>query len=194
MLNIVVFGAPGCGKGTQSELIAGKYDLFHISTGSVLRTEIEKQTELGKSAEEYIHSGRLLPDDLMVKMLAGILKSNPIGKGFIFDGFPRTIVQADSLDHLLREKNSGIIAGFNLDVEEEILIERLSKRGEVQGRCDDAPDTIKKRLEIYRAQTEPLIAYYKKQGKLFMIKGNKPVEDVFESIGEILDRLIYQNN
>ncbi|MDR1631889.1 MAG: adenylate kinase [Dysgonamonadaceae bacterium] len=193
MLNIVVFGAPGCGKGTQSELIVKNYDLFHISTGSTLRSEIEKQTELGKLAEEYINNGHLLPDDLTIKMLVDILESNPDEKGFIFDGFPRTIVQAETLDRLLRERNTGITAGFNLDVEEEMLIERMSKRGKEQGRCDDTPDTIRKRLEIYRIRTEPLIAYYKKQGKLFMIKGNKPVEDVFESIREILDRLIYQN-
>ncbi|MDR2691898.1 MAG: adenylate kinase [Dysgonamonadaceae bacterium] len=193
MLNIIVFGAPGCGKGTQSELIVRKYDLFHISTGSILRTEIEKQTELGKLAEAYVHDGRLLPDDLTVQMLSGILESNPDKKGFIFDGFPRTMVQAETLDHLLREKNTGIIAGFNLDVEEDILTERMLKRGEDQGRCDDTPDTIRKRLEVYRIQTEPLIAYYKKQGKLFKIKGNKPVGDVFEDIREVLDRLIYQD-
>ena len=193
MLNIVVFGAPGCGKGTQSKLIVEKYDLFHISTGSVLRTEIEKQTELGKLAEKYIHDGHLLPDDLIIKILADILKSNPNEKGFIFDGFPRTVAQAESLDCLLRGKNTGIIAGFNLDVEEEMLIERMLKRREEQGRCDDTPDTIRKRLEIYRIRTEPLIAYYKKQGKLFIIKGDKPVEDVSEDIRENLDRLFYQN-
>jgi adenylate kinase len=193
MLNIVVFGAPGCGKGTQSELVSKKYDLFHISTGSILRTEIEKQTELGKLAEKYINDGNLLPDDLIIKMLSNILESNPNGKGFIFDGFPRTMVQAETLNRLLREKNTGVIAVFNLSVEENCLIERLSKRGEVQGRCDDTLDTIRKRLEIYRMQTEPLIAYYKKQGKLFMIKGDNSVEDVFESVREILDKLIFQN-
>lgn len=193
MLNIVVFGAPGCGKGTQSELIVKKYDLFHISTGSVLRMEIEKQTELGKLAEEYIHDGHLLPDDLIIKMLADILESNPNEKGFIFDGFPRTIAQAKSLDRLLCGRNTGITACFNLDVEEKNLIARMLKRGEEQGRCDDTSDTIRKRLEIYRIRTEPLIAYYKKQGKLFKIKGDKFVDDVFEDIREILDRLIYQN-
>lgn len=193
MLNIIVFGAPGCGKGTQSELIVKKYDLFHISTGSILRTEIEKQTELGKSAEACIHDGRLLPDSLTVQMLSGLLESNPDKKGFIFDGFPRTIAQAEALYRLLHEKNTGIIACFNLDVEENILIERMLKRGKTQGRYDDTPDTIRKRLEIYRTQTEPLIAYYKKQGKLFKIKGNRPVGDVFEDIREILDRIVYQN-
>lgn len=192
MLNIAIFGAPGCGKGTQSELIVEKYQLCHISTGNVLREEIEKQTESGKRAEEYIQKGHLVPDNLMIKMLAGILDSNPNEKGFIFDGFPRTMAQGEALNHLLRDKNGSIIAVLNLDVEEEILIERLLKRGEAQGRCDDTPETIRKRLEVYKNQTEPLVAYYKKQGKLFTVKGNKSVEDVFENIREILDRLTYQ--
>jgi adenylate kinase len=193
MLNIVIFGAPGCGKGTQSELIIEKYQLYHISTGNVLRTEMEKQTELGKLAQEYVHKGHLVPDDLIIKMLADILKSNPDEKGFIFDGFPRTLPQGEALDQLLRDTDKSITAVLNLDVEEEMLIDRLVKRGEIQGRSDDTPETIRKRLEVYKAQTKPLIAYYKKQGKLFMVKGNKPVDDVFESIKEILDRLIYQN-
>ena len=192
MLNIVIFGAPGCGKGTQSELIIEKYQLYHISTGNVLRTEMEKQTELGKLAQEYVQKGNLVPDDLIIKMLADILKSNPDEKGFIFDGFPRTLPQGEALDQLLRDANKSITAVLNLDVEEEMLIDRLVKRGEIQGRSDDTPETIRKRLEVYKAQTKPLIAYYKKQGKLFTVKGNKPVEDVFENIKEILDRLIYQ--
>jgi len=191
MLNIVIFGAPGCGKGTQSELIIKKYQLYHISTGNVLRTEMEKQTELGQLAKEYVQKGQLVPDDLIIKMLADILKSNPKEKGFIFDGFPRTIAQGESLDQLLRDTNKSITAVLNLDVEEEILVDRLLKRGEVQGRSDDTLETIQKRLEVYKTQTEPLIAYYKKQGKLFVIKGNKPVEDVFENIKETLDRLVY---
>jgi len=193
MLNIVIFGAPGCGKGTQSELIIEKYQLYHISTGNVLRTEMEKQTELGKLAQEYVQKGNLVPDDLIIKMLADILKSNPDEKGFIFDGFPRTLPQGEALDQLLRDADKSITAVLNLDVEEEMLIDRLVKRGEIQGRSDDTPETIRKRLEVYKAQTKPLIAYYKKQGKLFTVKGNKPVEDVFENIKEILDRLIYQN-
>jgi len=191
MLNIVIFGAPGCGKGTQSELIIEKYQLYHISTGNVLRAEMEKQTELGQLAEEYVHNGRLVPDDLIIKMLADILESNPDEKGFIFDGFPRTMTQGEALDQLLRDTDKSITAVINLDVEEKSLMERLLRRGETQGRHDDNIETIRKRLEVYKAQTEPLIAYYKKQGKLFMIKGNKPVEDVFENIKETLDRLVY---
>ena len=191
MLNIVIFGAPGSGKGTQSELIIEKYQLHHISTGNVLRTEMEKQSELGQLAQEYVQKGHLVPDDLIIKMLADILKSNPKEKGFIFDGFPRTIAQGEALDHLLRESNKSIAAVLSLDVEENILVERLLKRGEIQGRSDDTQETIQKRLEVYKTQTEPLIAYYKKQGKLFVVKGNNPVEEVFESIKEILDRLVY---
>ena len=147
---------------------------------------------MGKLAEEHIQKGQLVPDDLTIKMLADIINENPTEKGFIFDGFPRTMTQGETLDRLLRDKNESIIAVLNLDVEEDILIERLLKRGKTQGRHDDNPETIRKRLETYKAQTEPLIAYYKKQGKLFMIKGNKPIKDVFENIREILDRLIYQ--
>jgi len=191
MLNIVIFGAPGCGKGTQSELIIEKYQLYHISTGNVLRTEMEKQTELGQLAKEYVQKGHLVPDDLIIKMLADILKSNPKAKGFIFDGFPRTMAQGEALDQMLRDTDKSIAAVLNLDVEEKILVERLLKRGEMQGRSDDTPETIRKRLEVYKTQTEPLLAYYKKQGKLFVIKGNNPVEDVFESIKETLDRLVY---
>jgi len=191
MLNIVIFGAPGSGKGTQSELIIEKYQLHHISTGNVLRNEMEKQSELGKLAQEYVHNGHLVPDDLIIKMLADILKSNPKEKGFIFDGFPRTMAQGEALDQLLRDTDKSIAAVINLDVEEKMLIDRMVKRGEIQGRADDTPETIRKRLEVYKTQTEPLIAYYKKQGKLFVVKGNKPVEDVFESIKEILDRLVY---
>jgi adenylate kinase len=192
MLNIVIFGAPGCGKGTQSELIIEKYQLYHISTGNVLRKEMENQTELGKLAMEYVHNGRLVPDDLIIKMLAEILESNPKVKGFIFDGFPRTLAQGEALDQLLRDIDNSITAVLNLDVEEEILVERLLKRGETQGRSDDNSETIRKRLEVYKTQTKPLIAYYKKQGKLFSVKGNKSVEDVFEHIKEILDHLVHQ--
>ncbi|MDR0768338.1 MAG: adenylate kinase [Dysgonamonadaceae bacterium] len=192
MLNVVIFGAPGCGKGTQSELIVEKYHLSHISTGNVLRTEIEKKTELGKLARKLIETGQLVPDDLIIKMLSDILKSNPNKQGFIFDGFPRTIAQGNALGQLL-DDNGGIAVVLNLDVEEKILIERLLKRGEEQNRHDDTPETIQNRLKVYKDQTEPLIAYYKKQGKLFTIKGSYSVEDVFESIKEILDRLVYQN-
>jgi len=191
MLNVIIFGAPGSGKGTQSDLIISKYRLYHISTGDILRQEIKKKTELGAIAEDYIKTGQLVPDELIIKMLAGVLDANPEAKGFIFDGFPRTIAQGDALDNLLREKNTSIIAVLNLMVDEEELLTRLVKRGKEFGRTDDTPEVIKNRLEVYRNQTEPLKEYYKKKGKLFNIKGKKSIEDVFEQISDVLDRLIY---
>jgi len=192
MLNVVIFGAPGSGKGTQSELIISKYGLFHISTGEILRQEIKKQTELGQIAEKYIVSGQLVPDDLIVKILADTLDLNPEAKGFIFDGFPRTMAQGEALDQLLREKDTSIIAVLNLVVEEKELISRLRKRGEDSGRTDDSPDIIQNRLDVYQNQTKPLINYYKKKGKLFNIKGNNEIKYVFEQIVEMLDRLTIQ--
>jgi adenylate kinase len=192
MLNVIIFGAPGSGKGTQSELIISKYGLFHISTGEILRQEIKNQTELGTIAEEYIKTGQLIPDDLIIKILADVIDTNPKAKGYIFDGFPRTIAQGEALDKLLHEKNTSIVAVLNLVVDEKDLLDRLIKRGEEFGRTDDDPAVIQNRLEVYRNQTEPLKEYYKKKGKLFRIKGNKSVEDVFEQIVDMLDRLAFQ--
>jgi len=192
MLNVIIFGAPGSGKGTQSELIIAKYGLYHISTGDILRQEIKKQTELGTIAEEYIKTGQLVPDELIIEILSDVLDANPEAKGYIFDGFPRTIAQGKALDQLLREKNTSIVAVLNLVVDEKELLSRLVKRGEESGRTDDTPDVIQNRLQVYRNQTEPLKEYYKKKGKLFQIKGNNAVEDVFEQIVEVLDRITFQ--
>jgi len=192
MLNVVIFGAPGSGKGTQSDLIIAKYGLFHISTGDILRQEIKNQTELGAIAEEYIKTGQLVPDELIIKMLAGVLDANPEAKGYIFDGFPRTIAQGEALDKLLREKDTSIIAVLNLAVDEKELLERLIKRGAESGRTDDTSEVIQNRLEVYRNQTEPLKEYYRKKGKLFGIKGNSSIDEVFEQIVEVLDRLTLQ--
>jgi adenylate kinase len=192
MLNVIIFGAPGSGKGTQSELIISKYGLFHISTGEILRQEIKKQTELGSIAEEYIKTGQLIPDDLIIKILADVIDANPEARGYIFDGFPRTIAQGEALDKLLNEKSTSIVAVLNLAVNEQDLLDRLIKRGEEFGRTDDDPEVIQNRLQVYRNQTEPLKEYYKKKGKLFNIKGNNAIEDVFEQIVEVLDRLSFQ--
>ncbi len=190
MLNVVIFGAPGSGKGTQSELIIEKYGLRHISTGEILRTEIEKRSELGVLADEYISKGQLVPDEIIIKMLGDILDDEGKNvKGFIFDGFPRTLAQGEALDKMLREKNTSVVAVLNLAVEEEELIHRLLKRGEISGRSDDNPETIQSRLNVYHNQTEPLKAYYKKQGKLFTIKGDS-VDDVFERITDTLNRIL----
>jgi adenylate kinase len=191
MLNIVIFGAPGSGKGTQSEQIIAKYGLCHVSTGDILRKEIENKTALGMIADEYISQGQLVPDQLIIDMFDDILDTTPNKKGYIFDGFPRTISQAHALDNMLRERDTSIIAVFNLSVEEDELIRRLLKRGELTGRIDDTPETIQKRLLVYKEQTEPLKEYYRKQGKLFKIKGFNSVIEVFENITEVIDRLFY---
>ncbi|MDR3062012.1 MAG: adenylate kinase [Dysgonamonadaceae bacterium] len=189
MLNIVIFGAPGSGKGTQSELIIRKYELKHISTGDILRKEIEKHSELGLLADKYISKGELVPDELIVGILGTILDENKKIKGFIFDGFPRTLKQGEALDKMLREKDTSVVAVLNLSVEENELIQRLLKRGEISGRSDDNMETIQSRLDVYRNQTEPLKEYYKKQGKLITIKGDT-IEDVFEKITDTLDRML----
>ncbi|KAA6303787.1 MAG: adenylate kinase [Candidatus Ordinivivax streblomastigis] len=191
MLNIVIFGAPGSGKGTQSKLIIEKYALYHISMGEILRTEIENRTPLGLIADEYISQGHFVPDQIIIDMFADILDKAPNTKGYIFDGFPRNIAQAKALDKMLTERETSVIAAFNLSVEDDALISRLLKRGELDGRTDDNLDTIHKRLAVYKEQTEPLHEFYKKQGKLFKIKGNDSIDEVLEEIMQIIDRLVY---
>ncbi|MDR1737225.1 MAG: adenylate kinase [Candidatus Symbiothrix sp.] len=191
MLNIVIFGAPGSGKGTQSELIIKKYNLHHISTGEILRQEIDNQTEFGRLAAQYTNQGHFVPDDVIIKMFAEVLDKTQHSKGYIFDGFPRNILQATTLDNLLRERKMPIVAAFSLTVEDADVIERLTRRGKLTGRADDNIETIKHRLEVYKEHTEPLKDYYKKQGKLFIIKGDNSIENVFDEISQVIDRLLY---
>lgn len=183
MFNIVIFGAPGSGKGTQSENLIANYGLFHISTGEVLRDHISRGTELGKIADSYISDGKLIPDELMVSILADILDNTPEARdGVIFDGFPRTIKQAEALKKMLAERNAQVDAVVGLEVEEAELIDRLIKRGKESGRSDDNMETIKKRLDVYHSQTQPLHDYYKKEGKYLGIKGMGSVEKIFGDI------------
>lgn len=183
MFNIVIFGAPGSGKGTQSENLISHYGLFHISTGEVLRDNIARGTELGKIADTYISDGKLIPDDLMISILADILDNTPEAKnGVIFDGFPRTINQAGALKEMLAERGARVDAVVGLEVDEDELIDRLIKRGKESGRSDDNLETIKKRLQVYHSQTQPLRDYYMKEGTYLPIKGEGTVEGIFESI------------
>lgn len=187
MLNIVLFGGPGSGKGTQSAKLIDQFSLYHISTGEVLRDHIARGTELGRVAKEYIDKGQLIPDDLMVEILGAVLDSLPEGKdGVVFDGFPRTIPQALSLDRLLEERGMKLDAVIGLEVPDSELMERMIKRGKETGRADDNPATIKNRLEVYHNQTSPLKDHYKNNGKYIQIDGMGDVDDIFSNIARNL--------
>ena len=189
MLNIVIFGAPGSGKGTQSERIVEKYGINHISTGDVLRAEIKNGTELGKTAKGYIDQGQLIPDELMIDILASVFDSFKDSKGVIFDGFPRTIAQAEALKKMLAERGQDVSVMVDLDVPEEELMVRLIKRGKDSGRADDNEETIKKRLHVYHSQTSPLIDWYKNEKKYQHINGLGTMEGNFAEICEAVDKL-----
>ena len=189
MLNIVIFGAPGSGKGTQSARIVEKYGINHISTGDVLRAEIKNGTELGKIAKGYIDQGQLLPDELIIDILASTLDSFEESKGVIFDGFPRTIAQAEALKKMLAERNQEVSIMLDLDVPEDELMTRLIKRGQESGRADDNEETIKKRLVVYHSQTSPLIDWYKNDGKYQHINGLGTMEGIFAEIAEAIDKI-----
>lgn len=190
MKNIVIFGAPGSGKGTQSEKIIDKYGLGHISTGDVLRGEIKAGTDLGKTAKAYIDKGQLIPDNLMVSILAGVYDGfGADHAGVIFDGFPRTIPQAEALKAMLAERGHKIAAMIELDVPEDELMARLIKRGQLSGRSDDNEETIAKRLAVYRNQTAPLIEWYKTEGIHSHINGLGSLERIFSDISAVIDRL-----
>ena len=186
MKNIVIFGAPGSGKGTYSDEIVAKYGMGHISTGDVLRGEIKNGTELGKVAKGYIDNGQLIPDELMIDILAKTYDALPQGKGVIFDGFPRTIAQAEALKKMLAERNHDMGMMIELVVDEETLMARLLNRALEQGRADDNEETIKKRFDVYRSQTAPLADWFEKEGlrHVFTWKGSKDLmlEEIFESI------------
>ena len=189
MLNIVIFGAPGSGKGTQSERIVEKYGINHISTGDVLRAEIKNGTELGKTAKGYIDQGQLIPDELMIDILASVFDSFKDSKGVIFDGFPRTIAQAEALKKMLAERGQDVSVMLDLEVPEDELMVRLIKRGKDSGRADDNEETIKKRLHEYHSQTSPLIDWYKNEKKYQHINGLGTMDGIFADICEAVDKL-----
>lgn len=187
MYNLVVFGAPGSGKGTQSARLIDEYGLYHISTGELLRDHIARDTELGRIADSYISKGQLIPDDLMIDILEHTLNENPeTANGVIFDGFPRTIEQAKALKTMLAKRGSKVHAVVGLEVPDEELMDRLVKRGVESGRSDDNPETINNRLKVYNAQTAPLRDYYVGEGKYHAIKGSGAIDDIFNSIKEAL--------
>lgn len=190
MLNLVIFGAPGSGKGTQSEKLIDRYHLHHISTGEVLRDHIARGTELGRTADSCISQGQLIPDELMLRVLEHELDNNPdkTAEGVIFDGFPRTIPQALALKDMMKRRGQKIHAVIGLEVPEDQLMERMVLRGKESGRSDDNPETIRKRLAVYHKQTQPLRDYYVGEGVYVPIKGDGTVDQVFERVIAALDK------
>ena len=187
MLNIILFGAPGCGKGTQAARLAEYYDLYHISTGEVIRSEIKRGTELGKSMEGYISRGELAPDSIVVEMVRDYMRTHS-DKGCIFDGFPRTTAQAEIFDTLLEEIDSKVDVMIYMDVPEDELVKRILLRGKDSGRADDASeDVIRNRIEVYRAQTAIVADYYTKQNKYSEINGLGTMDEVFGRLCEVID-------
>jgi len=191
MINLVLFGSPGAGKGTQAERLQKKYNLIHISTGDVFRYNIKNKTELGKLAKTYIDEGQLVPDAVTIDMLRSEVDKHPQAKGFIFDGFPRTTAQAEDLDNLMSEKGAAINAMLALEVEDDILVQRLLERGKISGRKDDAnEEIIRKRLEVYYQQTEIVKSYYQKSDKFFSIDGEGSIEEITERLSEVIDSFL----
>lgn len=189
MKNLVIFGAPGSGKGTQSDLLVAKYGFRHISTGDVLRAEIKQGTDLGRTAQQFIDKGQLIPDELMIEILASVYDSLCPCEGVIFDGFPRTIPQAEALKKMLAQRGTEVSAVLQLEVPEEMLTERLLNRGKTSGRADDNAETIRKRLEVYHSQTAPLAAWYAAEGKLHAIKGYGALEEINAALCEVIDNV-----
>ena len=187
MLSVVIFGAPGSGKGTQSDKIIAGYGLAHISTGDVLREEIKKGTDLGKTAASYIYEGKLLPDALIIDMLAARLDAIGAVSGVIYDGFPRTIAQAEALDKMLASRGEKVDTVIGLEVDEEELVKRIILRGQTSGRADDNEVTARKRLDTYHSQTQPLKEYYIAAGKYASIKGVGAIDDIYSHICQAID-------
>ncbi|SEK94085.1 adenylate kinase [Parapedobacter koreensis] len=189
MLNLVLFGPPGAGKGTQSEKLIDYYQLVHISTGDLFRAHISSQTELGQRVSKLIADGELVPDSITIAMLEEEIDKNPEAKGFIFDGFPRTVAQAEALDRFLESKETAIAGVIALDVTEEELTARIAKRKAISNRADDDSEKLKKRIVEYFSKTIHVLPYYEQQGKLTKVNGIGEIEAIFEEIKGIVDGL-----
>jgi len=188
MFHVILFGPPGSGKGTQSEKLIATYGLKHLSTGDLLRSEINNKTALGMEAKSVMDKGQLVPDEVVIGMISSALDANPGAKGFLFDGFPRTVAQAEALDKLLKLKNGEIGVLLSLQVSEEELVKRLLNRGLTSGRSDDTDESvIRKRYAEYIAKTSPVAEYYAQAGKVINIKGEGSVNDIFTALQKEID-------
>lgn len=190
MINLVLFGPPGAGKGTQANVLKDKYNLVHISTGDVFRYNIKNETDLGMNAKSYMDKGQLVPDEVTINMLEAEVDKNPDAKGFIFDGFPRTEAQAEALASLLEKKGTDVSAMIALEVEDRILLDRLLERGKTSGRPDDADESvISNRIKVYYDETAILKEYYLKQNKYFGVNGVGTIEEITARISAVIDSL-----
>lgn len=188
MFNLILFGPPGGGKGTQAEKIVEKFGLIHLSTGNLLRQEISEKTPLGQEAKNFIDKGQLVPDEVVIGMIDSCLEKNSDAKGFLFDGFPRNIAQVEALDKLLAFRKNKIDKVIKLDVPDEECLKRLMKRGETSGRSDDASEEVnRKRLQIYHSETAPCAEYYQTQEKLIEVQGVGTIDDIFSKISVIIE-------
>lgn len=189
MFNLILFGPPGSGKGTQSEKLIAKYGLKHLSTGDLLRFEISRQTPLGQEAQNFMDKGQLVPDEVVIGMISTALETNPQAKGFLFDGFPRTAAQAEALDKLLALKKTSIAVMLALEVSEEELVKRLLKRGETSGRSDDTNENvIRARITEYHNKTAVVADYYQKFKKVVMVEGEGTVDEIFAGLCKEIDK------
>ncbi len=190
MINIVLFGKPGAGKGTQAEFLKEKYNLIHLSTGDIFRYNIKNQTDLGKLAKTFIDNGDLVPDEVTIKMLQDEVEKNPNTKGFLFDGFPRTIAQSEALDSFLATKKWAVTATIALEADDEILVQRLLERGKTSGRIDDQDeDKIRNRYQEYNEKTAPLMEYYRLQNKFHAVNGIGSIEEITKRLSQVIDNL-----
>ncbi|WP_284651702.1 adenylate kinase [Flavobacterium terrisoli] len=190
MINIVLFGKPGAGKGTQAEFLKGKYNLTHLSTGDIFRYNIKNDTELGQLAKTFMDKGDLVPDEVTIQMLQSEVDKNPQSAGFLFDGFPRTIAQAEALDQFLESKGQNITATVALEADDNILVARLLERGKTSGRPDDQDEEkIRNRYQEYNEKTAPLMHYYEAQGKFHAVNGIGSIEEVTERLSKVIDNL-----
>ena len=188
MFNLILFGPPGSGKGTQSEKIVQKFGLKHLSTGDLLRRELSEKTPLGIEAKNFMDKGQLVPDEVVIGMIDSCLDKNTDAKGFLFDGFPRTVAQAEALDKLLSFKKTSITKVLALEVSEEELIKRLLKRGETSGRSDDTnEEVIRKRFAVYKKDTSAVAGHYKELGKFESIKGEGSVDEIFDALSNAIE-------
>ncbi len=191
MFNLILFGPPGSGKGTQSEKLIARYGLKHLSTGDLLRSEINRQTHLGLEARKFMDKGQLVPDEVVIGMISSALDNNPQAKGFLFDGFPRTSAQAKALDELLQEKKTSISVMIAMEVSEEELVKRLAKRGETSGRSDDNNEqVIRARIKEYHDKTAAVADYYNDFNKVVVVKGEGNIDEIFDALCREIDQIL----